>query len=147
MRIKDIKKLYILIAIFIVLIVACFLCFVFNSNRTVLFNPQEKNNNKMEFLNKEKIEVNYKEDLKELVKDYFKMQENEELNAQKISMLQNKMMDMTLNEDQKDFHFNLFLLLENMKEAFNEENQENILLIQSQFREEISECEWLEINS
>ncbi len=139
MSIKDIKKLYILIAVLIILMTTSFLWFAFNSNRKILFSPQENQKQNNEDLSKGEIKDEYEEDLKKLADDYFKMREKGELDARSVIGLQEQMMQMTLNEEQKDLHLTLFLLLEDMKKAFAEKSDKDIAFIQERFEQKIDE--------
>lgn len=129
--------------IFIIIVVVIFLIFfsfwmVFYVNKNEANFLLKNKNNVLKLSKEEKIRIIYKKDQADFVADYFKAKKNGNLDSEEIQKLEDKIFSMIVPKENKDFHFKLFLTLEEMKNALSQGNDIVFKKAQEEFENLIS---------
>ncbi len=132
------KEKYIFIIIVVIFLIFFSFWMVFYVNKNEANFLLKNKNNVLKLSKEEKIRIIYKKDQADFVANYFKAKKNGNLDSEEIQKLEDKIFSMIVPKENKDFHFKLFLTLEEMKNALSQGNDIVFKKAQEEFENLIS---------
>gem|GEM_PF-1788564 len=141
------KKIIILILLILIL-GALLVFFIFNEKKISRdINNNEVNSDnvikKIEVVDKEKLDSEYKEKVKIIMSEYFDLESKNLLNLEKINEISNKLLDLKVSSEFKEVHVNLILALTKMR-MFYEKGDDNYKKTSQELIEKIiKEYSWI----